>query len=303
MLKEKIASIDIGTNTILMTIATSDGGVLTTIRDEHSIARLGEGVNKSGKLKDEAIDRSAKILENYYTICQTENVSKILPVGTSALRDSSNAADALRRFENILRCPVRLISGDEEARLSFMGTAESSKKSFVVDIGGGSTEIITGRRDNIYSRNSLQIGSVRITEKFFSSQPPDLSEIEDAKSYINEQLGLISSRIDFEEAFAVAGTATTLASISQRMHDFQFDNIHGYRLSKEQLTNITNLLGESSLEYIIDELHVNPKRADVIFAGSLILLGIMDYFCISELIISGRGLRYGVLFDYFSKQY
>ncbi|MFA7626478.1 MAG: hypothetical protein WCZ17_05465 [Candidatus Kapaibacterium sp.] len=294
------ASIDIGTNTILMLIGNYHNDKVVKIHEKYDVARLGEEVDKTGILKSEAIERTGAILKECRELCEKFNVEKIVAVGTSALRDASNSAQVRDLFNDILGSEIVLVTGLEEAALSFMGTVESKENSLVIDIGGGSTELICGEDQTIFEKQSLQAGAVRITERFFRGvHPPDENKINQALSFINELLDKYSVKTDFQKVYAVAGTATTLATTAMGLPDSDVAKINGLVLSRNDINRIYDIYLSASLSDIVNKLYVHPRRADLILAGSLIMKSISDYYNINEIIVSSKGLRYGILLDYF----
>lgn len=297
MSSDIIAGIDIGTNTILMTIAeVTNKNITKILRDEHNIARLGENLNQTGYINTNAIERASAILSNYRDLCKEYNVGNILAVGTSAMREATNKGVVKDIFSNILNSEVKIISGEEEAFLSYLGTVDDSGSSLVIDIGGGSTEVIIGSGVNIHKIHSFKVGAVLLTEVFIKNHPPDSATIDKIYNYINKYIKLLES-IDFKgNAYAVAGTPTTLATIAQNLQDFERKKVHNYVLSIEILEDIlSNKLLKYSIKEIIDILKVNPRRADVITAGAMILKSLMNLLKIKRVIVSIYGLRLGVI--------
>ncbi len=295
----RVATIDIGTNTILMLIAEIDKvNNFNIIREEFAIARLGEGVDKSGIINENAFNRAENILVKYRKICSEYKVEIIKTVGTSALRDAKNNIDIINRFQKILGFPIDIISGEKEALLSYLGTVTDNSESVVIDIGGGSTEIIAGENGIIKNRISLNIGAVRITEKFFDSQPPNEEAILYASDYINDIL--INSNLQPVncKVYAVAGTATTIATASFGLDDNDVASIHNKILTKTLIDDIYLQFKALNSEQLIDKFKVSPKRADLITAGALILKLILENMKIQKVIVSAHGLRYGILKDY-----
>ena len=186
--KSICAGIDIGTNTLLMTIGYNENGKLHVIEDYHSIVRLGEELNQNGYVLDSACNRAVESLKKCKILCEKHGVTKINAVATSAMRDAANSADIKSRLESALGSEIRIIHGEEEAKLSFLGTVEDDSHSVVIDIGGGSTEIVFGKGSEILFRKSLQIGAVRLTEKFVSSLPPTEQEVNNCIKYIDKHL-------------------------------------------------------------------------------------------------------------------
>lgn len=295
-MNKRYAAIDLGSNTILMVIGElNDDKTIKIITDAHSIARLGEGVDKTDIVNNEAKERGIEIIKKYKAICDEHKVDKILALGTSALRDAKNGSDIIDEFRNILGGEVGIIPGNEEANLSFAGTVDGNELCTVIDIGGGSTEFITGEGGTVLYKKSLNIGAVRITEKFFSQIPPKPDEIMNAVEFIVNSFDEIDADMIFPKMYAVAGTPTTISAISQNIREFDYDKIHGDVLEPERISSVLDLINSTPLQEIIDKFAIHPKRADVIAAGTLILKLAMEYFRIPNCIVSAHGLRYGIL--------
>ncbi len=290
----RVAGIDIGTNTILMLIAEYKYGELKVINDYHEIVRLGEGVDKTSFINDDAIARAIQVFDKYCIKLNTFGVSQVKAVATSAMRDAKNGDVVKDIIEHHLGRKIDIISGEEEAELSFLGTVEKPYKSLVIDIGGGSTEIIVGENYKITDRISLQIGAVRITEKFLHDSPPSQEQIDKAKDYIKEKLKETNLTGFEADIYSVGGTATTIATTALDIPDFDDKLVHGSTLQPETLYNVCNNYLTNDTNTIIEKYRVHPKRADLIGAGALIMQ------CISEIIqkpiiISAHGLRYGAV--------
>lgn len=296
----KIASIDIGTNTVLMVIAEiSDNGKYKIIRQEYEVARLGEGVDNNKFINDNAVLRAEKIFIRFREICDEYGTNKIVACGTSALRDAQNRAEVVKRISDASGINIEIISGDEEAYLSYLGAVDSDGTNMLIDIGGGSTEFIIGRGDSILFKKSLDIGAVRMTERFFTSQPPKYNEINNMTNYIKEYiLSEILNSIDLSivnNFYADAGTATTIATTANNLKDYEVDKIDGYILKKSTLDNVFDLYSKSNSMDIVSKYGVHPRRADLISAGTLILKTSFELFDIKEVTISSKGLRFGFL--------
>ena len=296
LLGKRYAAIDIGTNTILMLIADKEESGFRVIRDEHSLARLGEGIGLNNrKIIPKAKERAIEILKRYRKICDEMKVSEIFAVATSAMRDAENRIEIKEMFESILHSEIHIISGEKEARFSFIGAVEDDKDSVVIDIGGGSTEIIFGNSSEIKNRISLQIGAVRLTETFFKQQPPNSEDLQRASNQINEALQNLSTLEHYENVYAVAGTPTTLAGIMQNLRDFDRDYIQGYKMNIAEIIKIYDSFCKMTVDEIININGVKPARADVITAGTLILMKILEYIKSDFCIASTKGLRYGMM--------
>jgi exopolyphosphatase/guanosine-5'-triphosphate,3'-diphosphate pyrophosphatase len=293
---KRIAGVDIGTNTILMSIADkSEDGNFNVIADYHEIARLGEGINHSGLINNNALSRAKEILKKFKTYCDSENVAEIRVAGTSALRDAKNNSDVIAELSEVLGAPVKVISGDDEASLSFLGASTGSSAAIVIDIGGGSTEFITGHNGHLDWLKSFQIGSVRLTEKFFSQHPPHLSELTEARDHLND---LFKGSIPVIDAntYGIGGTFTTIAGISRNLTEFESNSINGLELSLNDFESVLEKLLNSSVEQIVKDLNIHPGRADIITAGTLIAIEALKAISAQNCVISTNGLRTGLIY-------
>ncbi len=294
MKNHRIASIDIGTNTLLMTIADVSADGMTILADTHSIARLGQDVDASKTIQPEAVKRAVEILKRYKERLDELDVHRIRAVGTSCLRDAQNRDEVCKEFESALGCPVEVITGDEEARLCFIGTVENDEPTTVLDIGGGSTEIISGRNQEITFRTSLDIGAVRLTEKYFRNLPPTTSQVQAAFDEVREAIHTIDKEL-FYPLRVVAGTPTTLAAVCLGLEQFDAAKIHNYPLSTLSVHILLRQLADSTFDELISMPGVHPGRADILPAGTLILHEFLRYTEQLKCTVSVKGLRYGVL--------
>ena len=298
----RIASIDIGTNTILMLVADINTKDFSVVNQYFSIPRLGEGVDKTSLISEDSLQRASEILKNYYDECQKSNVHKILAVGTSALRDATNSKEIKNIFENILDSEIRIITGEEEAYLSFIGSVDLNNDSLLIDIGGGSTEIIHGHNDKIFFRESLQIGAVRITERIFERKYPIAKDkTESAKELIISHLSKVNFQKFPENFYSVAGTPCAIATALNGLFDYEVEKIDGKEIFQKDINKIVHNFMELTPAEITSHYMINPKRADLIAAGGLILNTILEYWGIEKVIVSAKGLRYGIIKDYIIK--
>lgn len=293
----RYAALDIGTNTILMLIGElSRDGSCTVLHDAHAIARLGAGVDKHRNISPEAVQRAELILAHYQQLCVEYSVSHIDAVATSAVRDAANQEQVIQALSAALNAPVRCITGEEEARLSFLGAANHTHLCTVLDIGGGSTEYITGECKSIQHRTSLDIGAVRLTERCFSSLPPTVHEIADARTVVQQHLATLP-HLERGILIGVGGTCTSLAAIDLQLQTFDTTAVHNHVLTLNAITAITQFLLTSTVETLQQHPAIHPKRADVLPMGALILEESLRALHLSSCNVSVQGLRYGVLFD------
>lgn len=296
-----IAGVDIGTNTILMTIADYTKDNFKVIGEKYAVARLGQGVDKSGYINQDAIERTKSILNEFAEYANSLSVERKYIVATSAMRDAKNNIEVKQKLEKSIDGEIHIISGDEEAHLSYIGTVNNDKKSLVIDIGGGSTELILGQAGEILHRKSFNFGAVRLTERFINSQPPSYNEIQNVKDFLQEELN--SFKIDNTDInyYGVAGTSTTVALTALGLKDYEVAKADGFILKQSKLNDIVEMYNSSDVDTIINKFGVNPKRADLISAGALILQSIFNHLKIKNCTISSKGLRYGAIYKLISE--
>jgi exopolyphosphatase/guanosine-5'-triphosphate,3'-diphosphate pyrophosphatase len=297
---KRLVSIDIGTNTILLLIAEVEEEKIKPLFEMETVVRLGEGVQESGILTKEAMDRGIETLSHYLERCQAMKAQKIFAVGTSALREAKNSAEFLRLVKEKTNLSIEVISGEEEARLSFLAVSkdlmEVNEPILVVDVGGGSTEFILGRGNRVDQWTSLPLGSVRFTEQFLHSDPVSQEEWNIMEKRIRELLAEIPHSQEPFSMVAVGGTATTLASVDQGLEEFIPEKIHHFVLRKEALRNQLLLYRSKSVKERKKIPGLPAARADVILAGGAILYLTMEDLRCPSVLISCHGVRYGLLY-------
>jgi exopolyphosphatase / guanosine-5'-triphosphate,3'-diphosphate pyrophosphatase len=297
---ERVASIDIGTNTILLLIAEVRRGKLKTLFDTETIVRLGEGVQKNGILSEGAMKRGFQTLKGYLKRCQEMEVQKIFAVGTSALREARDSAQFLTMVKEKLHLSIEVISGEEEASLSFLAVArdlkEAEKSILVVDVGGGSTELVQGKGDAILQWVSLPLGIVRFNEKFLLSDPVKEEEWKAMAEEIRKQLSGFPFPKEPLSMISIGGTGTALVSVELGLEKFIPEKIHRFILPREALRNQLFLYRSKTLEEREKIKGLPSARADVILAGGTILYLIMEGAGCSSFMVSTHGVRYGLLY-------
>lgn len=297
----RIATIDIGTNTALLLIADLDFASQTihTIYNHQEIIRLGKGVDKNRRIHTDAIERLMTCLQFYCSLIAQYDVKLVRAVATSAVRDALNRDEILHLARLHHGIDIELLSGDAEAELTFQGAIAGwhnlLEPFLVIDIGGGSTELILGDSHGILDKVSLDIGSVRLTERFFNIQPPSSESFELARTFLidtfsNELSRFISGR---ESVIGVAGTVVTLAAQAQGLQHFDNDKLHGYTLAYSSVATQLDFFKSHTVDAII-AAGVESGRADVITAGAMILWTFMRIFGVKTVTVSTQGLRYGV---------
>ncbi len=292
-----VATIDIGTNTILLLIARIKADGSYDIIEQHfSTPRLGEGVDKSGIISEQAIIRATDVLRQYKQLIIKNKVEKVVTNATSAMRDALNNQYVKSIFENILNSKIEIISSDTEAYYSYIGAINSEDKSALLDIGGGSTEIMIGEKYNIIFRKSFQIGTVRFTERIFNNiSPISASKLDEASNLLKSSLASVSIDIKDIPLYSVAGTPCAIATSIKGLADYEVDKIDNTKLYKNDILKILNQFSQLNAIEIANIFKITPKRADVITAGALILYTFLDIFSVEYTIVSSKGLRFGIL--------
>ena len=296
----KIASIDIGSNTVLLLIAELSSSKIIPIVNEYRIPRISSGLAKSGVISEESIKKLYDILEEYKLIIKEHNCEKTIVNGTQTLRVAKNSAIILNEIKNRFGFELSIVSGETEALYSFKGalTSFSDRNNYImIDIGGASTEVVFGNHDEIYFRKSFPIGVVTSKETFLKNNPPLENEITSLKSEL-ATIFFELSQIDFKNSstIAVAGTPTTLAALKQELTEYSEEGIEKSILTRNDLENyITEF---RKLTYSEIKTQFSPiiiGREDVILSGTIILYHLINLLGKDKLFVSGRGLRYGAI--------
>jgi exopolyphosphatase/guanosine-5'-triphosphate,3'-diphosphate pyrophosphatase len=300
------AFIDIGTNTILCLIAElREGGRFRVLEDLAEITRLGAAVDQTSTINREAEQRSLEVLERYVARCRGLGVEEIHAVGTSALRDARNSHEVRGRFQQRLGLAIRVLSGKEEAVYSFLAVQKglnlSGQELLVVDVGGGSVELIWGNDDGIRRVVSLNLGSVRLTERFLRSDPVTETECAALTDVIDRAIdALPEAQMEHPASLTmvgIAGTFTTLAAVEKKLVRYSHRDVHGSRLSLAEVRRQRKLFHEKTIAARKKIPGLEPKRADVILAGAMLIERIMRRLRIDEVVVSDQGVRYGLLYE------
>ena len=306
MISPRSAFIDIGTNTILCLIAElRDGGRFRVLDDLAEITRLGHGVDRTGLISHQGEQRSSAVLRRYLEACKTLGVGEVIAVGTSALRDARNSFEVRQRWQLDLGLDVRVLAGDDEAGYSFVaaqrGLPLSGQELLVIDIGGGSTEFIRGNDSGVTHALSLDLGSVRLTERFIRSDPVSAEEFTDMSRAIDRELTALSEHwrhLGVASTWVgIAGTFTTLAAVEKKLTRYSHSVVHGSNLTHDEIQRQVRLYRSNTLAERKTIAGLEPKRADVILAGASLIDRMMTFFGARQLIVSDQGVRYGLLYE------
>ena len=288
----RVAAIDCGTNTLRLLIADVDAGgegssgdvTLTDVLRTLEVVRLGEGVDRTGRFADDALQRTLTVTRRYAELCREHGVERIRFVATSATRDAANRNDFTDAVQEILGVPAEVIAGTEEAALSFrgaltaLGETEADPRHLVVDLGGGSTELVLGARIP-QAAYSMDVGCVRLTERFVQTDPPADAELAGIRRDVNAALDVASETVDLSlatDVIGVAGTVTTITSHALRLTAYDPQAINGSRLPLSAVLDACDSLTRMPRAERAALPFMHPGRVDVIAAGAVIWATILQ---------------------------
>ena len=297
----RVAAIDVGTNTTRLLVADVGGGGLTDVVRESRITGLGEGVDGRRRLLPVPIARVRNCLSDYRRTLESLGAERTLAVATSAVRDAENGEAFLGEVEWSYGFTTRLLSGEDEALLTFRGASEGrelARGTLIVDIGGGSTELVVAGPDGVAFRTSLDVGSLRLTERFLPSDPSAPDELAGCATAIAESL---EERVPHDVrqtvtgAIGVAATITTLAALDLELPAYDADRVHGHLLSAPSATSQLDRLAALPLAERRLVPALEPKRAPLIVAGASILVEVLRFFGLDGIEASERDLLDGAV--------
>ena len=297
-----MAVIDLGTNSTRLLVGELVDGGVRELERRSTVTRLGQGVDSSGRLAEEAMERVYATVAAYREAIDGHNAAAVLAVATSAVRDAANGEEFRAALRERFGVDAQTISGDEEARLTFLGAtsgrADRTTDTLVIDIGGGSTEFVVGHPGSEPAFHvSTRLGSVRQSERHLATDPPPAAELaelaREAAEVIEAEVPELV-RADVQGGIAVAGTATSLAAIDQELEPYDSERVHGYHLPLESVSRITTELAALPLERRRNVAGLHPDRAPTIVAGAAILLVSMRSFGLDEVEVSEADILHGV---------
>jgi exopolyphosphatase / guanosine-5'-triphosphate,3'-diphosphate pyrophosphatase len=297
----KLAALDVGTNTVLMLVVERVAeGDLRTLGEFSRITRLGRGVDANGKLDPAAKALTLDAITEFAAKARDLGAEKILTAATAAVRDASDGAAFLAQVKARAGVDLDVISGETEAQLSWLAVRKGLKldpadRVLIVDIGGGSTELIRVEPGRKLDLVSLQIGSVRLTERFVHHDPPIAREAADVRLAVDEALRALGWDFRPDTMVGIAGTVTTVCALALCLEQYDPAIVHGHRLSHQEVLAAVTRLASVPLDQRKKLPGVEPARADVIFAGAGILERTMAHFGLDHVIVSDQGVRWGLI--------
>lgn len=294
----RVAVIDMGTNSTRLLVADVNGGKLEELERRSTVTRLGRGVDTSRKLAAEAIEDVCATVREYIELYEGLGTERVRAIATSAVRDADNASAFIAELRERFALRARTLDGAEEARLTYLGAVHDrppAPETLVVDIGGGSTELVVGHGEEVEFFASLQVGTVRHTERHVHNDPPDAGELEalakDVSAAIEAQLDGAHPRVT--RGIGVAGTPTSLAAIDQALVPYDPERVHGYTLGLGEIQRMCSRLASVPLAERLQVPGLHPGRAPTIPAGVVILIQVMRAFGLEEIEVSEHDILYG----------
>jgi exopolyphosphatase / guanosine-5'-triphosphate,3'-diphosphate pyrophosphatase len=299
----KIAAFDVGSNTILMLAIEIDGaiaGAPRVLAELGRITRLGRGVESTGALDPATADLTLATIVEFTAQARKLGVERFIAVATSALRDARDGAAFIATVRERAGVELRVISGDEEAALSDLAvmrglSIDPKAKLLIVDIGGGSTELIRAEPGLPLELTSLQLGSVRLTERIVHGDPPTAAETRELRATIDAALENVAWNFRPNKVVGIAGTVTTICAVSERRPADQLGTTHGRVMPITEVRRVRELFGASPLAVRRKLPGLAEGRADVIFAGAMILECVMERFGGAAVTVSDQGVRWGLI--------
>lgn len=284
----KIGIVDIGTNSVRLLIPNKEE--LISSKKYMEITRIGEGVNESKMLSELAMNRTIDGIKKLIEVCKNNNVDKIYAMATSAVRDAANKDVFLSRVHKETGVHIEVLSGEDEARMGYIGVITGlndmmENSCLIIDIGGGSTELIEVDEGELVKMKSFDIGAVRLTEKFKLSDPPKQIEIDAMKDYIDVVIGKYLKNVR-AVAIGIGGTITTISSIKNQLEKYEREKIHGSIIRKENIDGLFNRLINMTNDERRNVVGLDALRADIINAGILILQRILIMIESESVIVS-----------------
>jgi exopolyphosphatase/guanosine-5'-triphosphate,3'-diphosphate pyrophosphatase len=301
----RVAVVDLGTNTTRLLVADVEDRVVTEVDRRNEITRLGEGVDSGGRLVEPAMERVFRVVGEYRRAIDELGAERSIAVATSAVRDASNGERFVAELRERYGIEPRIISGDEEAHLTFTGATlerpTGGDPLMVLDIGGGSTEFVIGRPGSAPSFNvSTQAGSVRQTERHLHHDPPTAGEMDELRAEIRDIVETSvpeDVRRSVGDGVAVAGTPTSMAAIDQQLEPYDPSRVHGYRVSLEACERITAMLASLPEPKRRGVTGLHPERAPTIVAGAVILVESMRSFGLDGIDVGEHDILYGAALE------
>ena len=299
----RVAVVDMGSNSTRLLVAEVDGGRIRELERHSTVTRLGRGVDTSRKLSADAMEDVCNTVAGYLELVESHDVDQLVAVATSAVRDAENSGAFCGELRERFDLSARVLSGDDEARLTYLGAIHdrpATDGALVIDIGGGSTELVVGSGSDVAWHASLDAGTVRHTERHLAHDPAEQTELETLAGDVRSLIDGALSGSDFARAqsgIGVAGTPTSLAAIEQQLDPYDPDAVHGSALKLATVQRMLSELAAKSLSERLEVTGLHPGRAPTIVAGVVILIQVMRAFGLTEIEVSEHDILYGTALE------
>lgn len=303
----RIASIDMGSNTILLLIAEVVNGKLKPVLNLYEAPRMSSDLTKFGKITEAKLNSVLEVLTKYKKIIEEHNCDITLVKATAGLRNAANKNWVLSEIKNKTGFEVELISGEKEAELTYLGAIANFKESesyCVIDIGGASTEIIHGTLTSVNFKESFPFGAVLLRDRFIDEYPVTDNRLDSLRSFLDDNFRKLKTKIDTNNLLpvAVAGTPTSLSALNMELESYDENLIEGSVLTTKQIEGLIGYMQPfKPAEILQKHKNIVKGREDILIVGSVILLSFLRTLELERIYVSGRGLRYGIIMDYLNK--
>ena len=300
----RILAVDIGTNSVRSIICDiDDNGVISVVHRGGEITRLGQDLHATGALDPKAVERTADAVATIVDNAQKLNVEKTILAATSAARDAKNSQYFIQKIKERTGTVPEILSGMREAQTIYRGVvheiSDPCENLVILDIGGGSTECICHPVSGEITLNSVDIGAVRMTDRFIRNDPPRADELREMRSFVEKTFrdGVRSECLSGMKLIGVGGTITTLAAILLELEVYDHNKVHGYFMTRKAVGTTLERLASMDLEQRKFVAGLSPKRADIIIAGIVVLEAFLDFAEFNELRVSDRGILFGLALE------
>ena len=302
------AAIDVGSNQVLIYIVTLDNGKISgEVLDRGVVTRLGENVAEKGLLEQEAMNRTLSVLKSFKKLIDENNVKSVAAVGTAALRQSKNSKTFLGQVKKNTGISISIISGEEEARLAFLAVSRSldlgNTDTVILDIGGASTEFLHSRGNDVIDLFSLNTGALILTEKYLKSDPVKDTELSAMEQSLGQCLERDLKRISqpFKDPLlaGIGGTMSTISAVKHQIEKYDPVIVHGTKIGINEINTLISSLKAKTISERKKIIGLQPERAGLILAGTVILRSVMKILCIDTIVVSDKGLRHALIYDRF----
>lgn len=297
-----LAIIDIGTNSVKYLLAeTGREKSPTVLKDNIRITKLGEGLRETGLINPSAFRRTVGAVDEFVIDAKKNRADDIRIVGTMALRSAANAGDFSEELKELTKIETEVLSGEEEAALSFYGALSgfdlsNVKRYCTIDIGGGSTELVFAKDGKIVSKSSFKTGALMFTEKFFSNEIVSKEDLNKADNELKRVFENVKPPFDTQLAIGIGGNVTSMAAVFKKLVEYVPKEVQGTELSEEEVERQIEEYSTKNLEQRRNITGLDPERADIILAGACIVRCAMKFCGCRKIVVSERGLRHGILY-------